>query len=197
MRAAYNGREQGQAVLPELRVSSGEGEAMMFEFTTGLMRTTHFDSEMAALADRHYSRRTVGARQFLYSGRKLVLRNAEGTVLFGWLFPDPAMRMDGQTGYNCAIFRNESNRKSSDIIIEAEAAAFAKWGPARLYTYIDPAKTAIIKRRCDSSGKTSRRIVGYCYLKAGWKPVIHKNGAPRISKAGQHLFVKLWRGTTR
>lgn len=170
---------------------------MMFEFTTGLMRTTHFDSEMAALADRHYSRRTVGARQFLYSGRKLVLRNAEGTVLFGWLFPDPTMRMDGQSGYNCAIFRNESTRQASDIILEAEILAFEKWGPNRLYTYIDPAKTKVILSTFDRplwGIRKGERIIGYSYRRAGWKPLVRKNGLPRISKAGQHLFVKLWKG---
>lgn len=166
---------------------------MLLPLTDGLVRTTPFDCEMAALADRHYSRRTVGARQFLYSGRKLVLRNTEGTVLFGWIYPDPQMRMDAQTGYNCAIFRNESDRKSSEIILEAEVAAVAKWGPNRMYTYIDPAKTATIKRRVDGSGKRSRRIVGFCYLKAGWKPVIHKNGKPHLSAAGHHLLVKLGR----
>lgn len=61
---------------------------MLLPLTDGLIRTTHFDGEMSMLADRHYSRRTIGARQFLYSGRKLVLRNSEGTVLFGWIWPD-------------------------------------------------------------------------------------------------------------
>lgn len=158
---------------------------MLLPFETGLIRTTHFDAEMAQLADRHYSRRTVGARQFLYSGRKLVLRNAEGTILFGWVFPDPAMRMDSQRGYNCAIFRNESVRRSSDIILEAERMAFSKWGPARCYTYIDPAKTASIKRR-------GVRVVGFSYRKAGWKPLLHKNGRQHLSQSGQHLLVKLY-----
>jgi hypothetical protein len=158
---------------------------MRLPFTDGLMRTNPFDCEMAQLADRHYSRRTVGARQFLYSGRKLVLRNAEGTVLFGWIFPDPSMRMDGQRGYNCAIFRNESKRKASDIILEAERAAFEKWGPNRLYTYIDPRKTAPIFRR-------GKRLVGYSFLKAGWKPLVTLGGIPRTSKDGKHLLVKLW-----
>ena len=158
---------------------------MFLPFTESLIKTTHFDGEMAALADKHYSRRTVGARQFLYSGRKLVLRNTEGTVLFGWVWPQDEYRMDGQTGYNCAIFRNESKRKASDIILEAERAAFDKWGPNRMYTYIDPAKTQVVKRR-------GRRAVGFCYLKAGWKPLVHKNGVPRTSKDGKHLLVKLY-----
>lgn len=159
---------------------------MLLPFTDGLIRTTPFDGEMSMFADRHYSRRTVGARQFLYSGRKLVLRNSEGTVLFGWIFPDEDKRMDGQTGFNCAIFRNESHRKSSEIILEAERAAFAKWGPNRLYTYVDPAKTRVIKFR-------GQRIVGFCFRKAGWKPRLKKNGQPHLSKAGQWLFVKPYR----
>src|SRR5947208_672318 len=101
---------------------------MLLPFSDGLIRTTHFDDECRQLADRHYSRRTVGAKQFAYSGRKLVLRDALGSVLFVWMNPDPAMRMDGQTGYNCAIFRNESQRRSSEIILEAEALAVEKWG---------------------------------------------------------------------
>lgn len=139
-------------------------------WSEGLIRTTHFDDEMRQLADRHYSRRTVGARQFTYSGRKLVLRNPEGTVLFVWMYPDPSMRMDGQVGYNCAIFRNESPRLSSDIILEAERWAFEKWGPNRLYTYVDPAKIA-------------SRNPGYCYKRAGWRYV-------GLSKSGQHLLSK-------
>jgi hypothetical protein len=128
---------------------------MRLPFTSGLMITTHFDPEMAALADRHYSRRTIGARQFLYSGRKLVLRDALGEVLFAWMYPDPALRMDSQVGYNNAIFRNESKRLSSDIILEAERFAFAKWGPNRLYTFIDG-------DRIRSSNP------GYCFKRAGW-----------------------------
>lgn len=141
------------------------------------MVTTHFDAEMSMLADRHYSRRTPGARQFLYSGKKLVLRNADGSVLFGWVFPDPEMRMDEQTGYNCAIFRNESPRRSSEIILEAEAMAFEKWGPNRMYTYVHP-------------GKIASRNPGYCFKMAGWQNVRYIDGSIRISAAGMHLLAK-------
>ena len=143
---------------------------MLIPFTDGLVKTTHFDQECRALADRHYSRRTVGARQFTYSGRKLVLRNAEGTVLFVWVFPDPTMRMDDQAGYNCAMFRNESARPSSEIILEAERMAVEKWGPGRAYTYVDP-------RRIRSKNP------GYCFTMAGWRFV-------RLSKGGKHLLEK-------
>ena len=142
----------------------------LLPFDEGLTSTTHFDDEMRQLADRHYSRRTVGARQFLYSGRKLVLRDAAGLVLFGWMFPDPEKRMDDQTGYNCAIFRNESARRSSDIILEAEVWAVMKWGPNRFYTYVDPSKIR-------SSNP------GYCFKVAGWHFV-------RRTADGKHLLVK-------
>jgi hypothetical protein len=172
---------------------------MRLAFDNSLIRTTHFDGEMSLLADRHYSRRTVGARQFLYSGRKLVLRDAEGLILFGWMWPDDDKRMDGQTGYNCAIFRNESNRKAHEIILEAEKLAFEKWGPNRLYSYIDPAKTAVITalRNYRKWGiRKGERIVGFCYRKAGWKPRLRKNGKPYLSKAGQWLFIKPYWGVS-
>jgi hypothetical protein len=143
---------------------------MMLPFWAGLVKTTHFDPEMAALADRHYSRRTIGARQFCYSGRKLVLRDTPGDVLFVWMWPQDDMRMDNQTGYNCAIFRNESRRRSSEIIAEAVDAAFAKWGPNRVYTYVDG-------RKIKSSNP------GFCFQKAGWNKAGH-------SKSGLTLLVK-------
>jgi hypothetical protein len=150
---------------------------MLLPLTDGLMRTTPFDDECRQLADRHYSRRTVGARQFLYSGRKLVLRDADGLVLFAWMFPDPAMRMDGQVGYNNAIFRNESTRRSSDIILEAERHAVAKWGPNRAYTYIDPSQIASVNP-------------GYCFKCAGWQNARRIDGALWVSAEGKHLLVK-------
>jgi len=143
---------------------------MFLSFDDRLIVTNHFDTEMAMLADRHYSRRTIGARQFLYSGRKLVIRNAEGTVLFGWIYPDESMRMDAQSGYNCAIFHNESERRSSEIILECEQLAFSKWGSNRVYTYVDP-------RRIKSPNP------GYCFKCAGWQRVGQ-------SKAGLHLLAK-------
>ena len=144
---------------------------MFLPFADGLISTTPFDGEMSLLADRHYSRRTPGARQFLYSGRKLVLRDAFGLVLFGWVFPDPKYRMDRQEGYNCAIFRNESARRSSEIILEAEELAFAKWGKARCYTYVDPSKILSPNP-------------GYCFKCAGWKKV-------RPAASGKILLEKM------
>jgi len=143
---------------------------MLLPFSDKLVATSHYDDECRQLADRHYSRRTVGARQFTYSGRKLVLRNTSGSVVFVWMYPDAAMRMDGQTGYNNALFRNESDRRSSEIILEAERAVIEKWGPGRAYTYIDPRKVQSVNP-------------GYCFKVAGWRFV-------RIGRKGKHLLEK-------
>jgi hypothetical protein len=143
---------------------------MILPFTDNLIVTSPFDDECRQLADRHYSRRKVGARQFAYSGRKLVLRDAHGLVLFVWMYPQPELRMDKQVGYNNALFRNESSRLSSDIILEAERHAVEKWGANRAYTYIDPRKV-------------SSRNPGYCYKVAGWRRVGY-------SVDGKHLLVK-------
>jgi hypothetical protein len=143
---------------------------MLLPFTDRLVVTNGFDPEMSILADRHYSRRTIGARQFLYSGRKLVIRNCEGTILFGWMWPYDNMRMDDQTGYNCAIFRNESARLSSEIILECEELAIAHWGRNRFYTYVNPSKIG-------------SRNPGYCFKQAGWKLI-------RICRSGKHLLAK-------
>ena len=143
---------------------------MLLPFWDGLVVTNHFDAECSQLADRHYSRRTPGARQFLYSGRKLVLRDTRGEVVFGWVWPDEAMRMDDQKGYNCAIFRNESSRRASDIICEAVEMAFVKWGANRVYTYVN-------------GGKIRSSNPGYCFQKAGWVKV-------GLSKGGLVLLAK-------
>lgn len=127
---------------------------MLLPFTSTLTITTHFDPEMAMLADRHYSRQSKGSRQFTCPARKLILRDAGATVLFAWTWQK--YRRDGQQGYNCSIFRNESNRLSSDIILEAEHFAVEKWGVGRAFTMIDPQKIA-------------SKNPGYCFKRAGWK----------------------------
>jgi len=143
---------------------------MLLPFTAGLLRTWAADPECAALADRHYSRQHIGAAQFAGSGRKIILRDASGLILFVWLWCDPELRMDREVGYNCAIFRNETDRRSSEVIVEAEAIACEVWGPHRLFTYVDPARIRSVNP-------------GYCFKCAGWRFV-------RLSASGKHLLEK-------
>ena len=98
---------------------------MLLPFSEGLTRVGKGDLESCLLADAHYSRQSPGANQFMPPGRTIVLRDSQGTVVFGWLWQDK--RDDGQRGFNCSIFRNESSRRSSSIILEAEQFALDEW----------------------------------------------------------------------
>lgn len=142
----------------------------LLPFTDGLIETHRADAECAALIDRHYSRQSKGSLQFVPPGECLVLRNAEATILFVWL-RNTIERYDKQVGINCTVFRNESSRLASEIILEAEAAAVKRWGPIRAFTYVDP-------------GKIKSSNPGYCFKKAGWKQV------GGLTRKGKMLFEK-------
>lgn len=87
-----------------------------------------------ALFDRHYSRYIYrdGRRPKLFvgPGEKMVLITPTGDALFVWR---RFISADQQDGINCAIFRNESRFLASDLIREAEAAAWMRWGATPLH----------------------------------------------------------------
>jgi len=114
--------------------------------------------------DRHYSRRKYGDKRrpvlFVGPGEKMVLMTPECDALFVWRkFIDAS----GQKGINCAIFRNESKRLSSELILEAERLAWGRWPGERLYTYVNAQKI-----------KSSNP--GYCYKMAGWNECGYTKG---------------------
>lgn len=113
------------------------------------------DPSAYAMFRRHYSARKTKpkVRQFVGPGEKMVLVGWFCPALFVWRkFIDDS----GQTGVNCAVFRNESEHKASDMIREAMDLAWERWGGARLYTSVNPEKI-------------KSKNPGYCFKKAGWK----------------------------
>jgi hypothetical protein len=142
---------------------------MLLEFTKKLVRVGKYDLESCQLADRHYSRQKPGTNQFMPPGKTIVLRSARGDVVFGWLWQEK--RDDGQTGYCCSIFRNESPRLSSEIILEAERFAVAAWGNHRGFTYVSPHNVR------------PKRNPGWCFMQAGWR-------LAKITATGLHLLEK-------
>tara|TARA_R110000824_G_scaffold71929_6_gene183915 strand:+ start:349 stop:822 length:474 start_codon:yes stop_codon:yes gene_type:complete len=117
------------------------------------------------LFHRHYSYKPYAdgrdPKLFVGPGEKLVLVREGG--LFVWR---KFISGDGQEGVGCSIFRNESKEiRSSDLILDAEKAAFEKWGETRLYTWVAPKKVR-------SSNP------GYCFKKAGWE----KCGVTKVNK---------------
>lgn len=122
------------------------------------MVTNQGDQACRQLADRHYSRQTIGAPQFCRPGRKLVLRTAQGDAVWvTW----SGIRDDGLDAWECTIFRNESGHRSSDMIMWAEWATKQEWGnypKDGIITYVDAAKV-----------KSTNP--GYCFKQAGWKTI--------------------------
>jgi hypothetical protein len=115
------------------------------------------DKDCLALYEKHYSaykyrdgrRRT----QFVGPGQTIVLRTLETDALFVWRkFIDDS----GQQGINCAVFRNESPHRSSDLIRQADRIADFCWPRQRHYTYVNPQAIKSVNP-------------GYCFMAAGWR----------------------------
>lgn len=115
------------------------------------------DKTCLAMYERHYSahRYKDGRVRVLFCGpgEKIVLRTGRGDAVFVWRkFIDAS----GQQGINCAVFRNESAAKSSELIRQADAIADFCWPGTRHYTYVN--------QKCVRS-----RNPGFCFIMAGWR----------------------------
>ncbi len=121
------------------------------------------DPRGAALADRHYSRKTPGAAQFTPPGRCVVLITEAGNALWvsSWPYAE-YVKHAWRGAWLCSLFRNESQVLSSTLITQAVAATRWQWGepPALgMVTFVD---TAQVRHKRDP---------GRCFRKAGWQQV--------------------------
>lgn len=111
----------------------------------------------AELFSRHYSKHHYTDKRhtnrFVGPGERVVLLSRCHRALLVW---KKFRSLDNQSGISCSIFRNESNIKSSTLLLEAEAFVLSKWPDRRLYTYVNPRKI-------------SSKNPGYCFKVAGWK----------------------------
>lgn len=116
------------------------------------------DQVCRQLADRHYSRQTIGHPQWCRPGRKLVLRTAAGDAV--WVTWD-GIRDDGLKAWECSIFRNESENLSSSMIFWAVTATRCEWGKPPedgIITYVD-------------ASKVRSTNPGFCFWKAGFNRI--------------------------
>jgi len=141
------------------------GSAIASLATSGSwVRVKDGDHRGRALYRRHYSYRPYkdgrNPMQFIGPGEHIVLLTLECDALFIWRkFRDDS----GQQGVNCACFRNEGPRLSSELILEAEGWAEARWPGERLYTYVN-------------AKAIKSRNPGYCFKAAGWRGCGHTKG---------------------
>lgn len=122
------------------------------------------DLDCLELYERHYSCNHYAdgraRRLFVGPGEKFVLRTEPADALFAWReFIDDCIDQRtgrGQEGINCAVFRNESAHRSSELIRQADAIADVLWPGRRHYTYVDREKVASANP-------------GFCFISAGWR----------------------------
>lgn len=129
------------------------------------IRVKKSDISCRLLADRHYSRQTVGDKQFCRHGKNLVLRTALGDAVWvTW----QGIRDDGLQAWECTIFRNESEYLSSELIREAIEITIENWGK--------PPRDGIITTM--NSNKIKSVNPGCCFKKAGFKQI----GQTKVNK---------------
>ena len=93
------------------------------------------DLRAYGLFQRHYSAGKNGAsrnHQITGPGEHLILLTLGSDALFAWVH-NTIDRADGQTGVNCAVFRNEGATLSSELVRDACEWAWAKWPGERLF----------------------------------------------------------------
>jgi len=120
------------------------------------------DIRARGIADRHYSRQTIGSPQFTRPGNNLVLLLEDCSALWvTWKPADGIKRMDDMDGaYECTIFRNEGNELSSSLIKSAIELTESVWGKP-----INGWLTYIGDKSVASPNK------GYCFKMAGFRKI--------------------------
>lgn len=139
------------------------------------------DPRCRELADRHYTRQSVGAPMFTRPGYNLVLWKPN--VCFVWWRPKwesgikGTERKDKLRCIECTLFRNESTERSSNLILEAEHELMF-WSRANDVELRDGLITAVgVPQTQRRRSKNSRP--GECYLRAGWNYFDHPSSKRR------------------
>lgn len=122
------------------------------------------------LADRHYNRQKIGAKQFVPPGRCLVLyaktETGEAFWVTSWPFAKWVKHRWGGA-WICSAFRNEGASCASDLIRQAVSATRAVMGDPPdlgMITFIDRTKVRPTKVH-------GNEIWGWTYKKVGFKEV--------------------------
>jgi hypothetical protein len=120
------------------------------------------DPRGAAIADRHYNRQKIGAAQFVPPGSCVVFRHDDDALwITSWPIAEYVQHEWAGAWVN-SLFRNESDRLSSELILEAVAHTRAHYDTRPglgMVTFVDASKVR------------PKQHPGYCYLMAGFEHV--------------------------
>lgn len=118
------------------------------------------DKDGFEIFSRHYTFRKwrqrdgKNGKRFGGPGEQIIMMTENKKAL--WVWRKEIWRRDGQTGICCAVFRNESELLSSELIREAVIIANERWPQERLFTFVD-------------AKKIKSKHPGACFHKAGWR----------------------------
>lgn len=144
------------------------------------IETDRGDQRCRELADCHYTRRKVGDPQWTRPGWNQVLyaeqRNGRRAT-FVWWRPKwesgliGTERQDKLRAIECAIFRNQTRYRSSDLIEEA-IGCLLTWEHAIDVDWPDGIITGV-SSEATAGGRHPDHDPGHCFLKAGFVPFEH------------------------
>lgn len=126
-----------------------------------------FDKAALPLADRHYNRQKPGSPQYVPPGRCICLLDESRRALWvtSWPFAQYVKHAWPGAWVN-SLFRSESGQLASAMIRSAVSATRMFWTPPEngIVSFVDPDEVPGVMVR-------SKRIYGFCYLKAGFTHV--------------------------
>ncbi len=135
------------------------------------------------LADGHYTRQTVGHPMWTRPGWNQCLyyeqRNGRSAV-FAWFRPKwesgivGTERKDKLRAIECAIFRNCTRVRSSELIEQAVAAVLT-WEHALDVDWPDGLITGVSSEKT-AGGRHEDHAPGWCFREAGWDDFEHAKG---------------------
>ncbi len=138
------------------------------------------DTRGRVLADRHYTRGSVGHPMWTGPGwnQCLYLEQKSGrAAVFCWWRPKwecglvGTARKDGLRCIECTIFRNETRFRSSNIIRDA-VACLLSWEHAQDQEWLDGIITSVNTAKT-AGGRAADAKPGKCFLAAGFTPFQH------------------------
>lgn len=147
------------------------------------------------IADRHYSRQTVGAKGFVGPGERFAFLHDDGRGGRALWAVCRALDPVGAMQWRNTIFRNESSTRSSDLIAYATLITYECW--IRRYHAIPPeALTTEIDIEATRRRRSKHALPGICYRHAGWEevryvPKGHGRAAKIVLRAPGYVFILL------
>lgn len=127
-----------------------------------------------ALADRHYSRQTIGAEGILPPGERFLFwhedldENLQRRPDLAAAWGVVRNRFRGVWRFRNSLFRNESRTLSSTLIADATRTTYDCW--LRRYHAIPTERlTTEVDIEATRARRGKRNPPGYCYLMAGWE----------------------------